>query len=579
MPECDNDSVQLAGESSFTFRDLQLLGRSSVNSPLRVIALVDFDCFYAQCESVRLGLPEDQPLGVQQFKHVIAINYPARAAGLRKVVTAFEAKQKCPNIVLQHVPTWREGDTMWSYRDDVREHMSTDKSSLDYYRLQSRRAIEVVKDFLPASLQKIEKASIDEIFLDLSSQVHGVLLKRHSDLLASTGASLDTPLPKPWTELLDWGKSQLIVSDASEEDAIAPDWSDVALHIGAEIVQELRQQIHQQLRYTCSAGIAHNKILAKLAAGHNKPNNQTVVRKRDVNTFLSTYKFSKLRGLGGKLGQGASKAFNTDSIADLLDVTLKEMQSKLGPESGTWVYRAIRGIDYNEVTSRTQIQSMLSAKTFTPSISGLEQAERWLRIFGRLEEQEGRRPRTLAVHHHINGRFGPTRSRQTSIPPSAKLDVACLVTLAMSLLKQICREGPAWPCLTLSISVSDFSDADTGNQSIASFMTMAFSSSEQDSASRVPRQQIDTRPEQSSKKRTIVDFLSLDSSPATASFANDPESDARTMSSRKSSKVHRTTSEDSKGLYQCPNCSKAIPAADVLEHLDWHAAVDLRDEL
>jgi DNA polymerase eta len=120
--------------SKFTHRDLRLLSKSSVHSPLRVITLIDFDCFYAQCESVRLGLPPSQPLGVQQFKHVIAMNYAARAAGLKKVTWAEEARKRCPEIVLQHVPTWRPPDTTWRYRDDAVEHMDTDKASLDYYR-------------------------------------------------------------------------------------------------------------------------------------------------------------------------------------------------------------------------------------------------------------------------------------------------------------------------------------------------------------------------------------------------------------------------------------------------------------
>jgi nucleotidyltransferase/DNA polymerase involved in DNA repair len=32
-----------------------------------VIAHIDLDAFYAQCEMVRLGVPEDKPLAVQQW--------------------------------------------------------------------------------------------------------------------------------------------------------------------------------------------------------------------------------------------------------------------------------------------------------------------------------------------------------------------------------------------------------------------------------------------------------------------------------------------------------------------------------
>lgn len=40
---------------------------------------------------------------------------------------------------------------------------NTDKVSLDPYRLESRKILSVVKESLPAALQKVEKASIDEV--------------------------------------------------------------------------------------------------------------------------------------------------------------------------------------------------------------------------------------------------------------------------------------------------------------------------------------------------------------------------------------------------------------------------------
>ena len=53
--------------SRFTFRHLAQLASCSTSSPLRVVAHVDLDAFYAQCEMVRLNVPEDQPLAVQQW--------------------------------------------------------------------------------------------------------------------------------------------------------------------------------------------------------------------------------------------------------------------------------------------------------------------------------------------------------------------------------------------------------------------------------------------------------------------------------------------------------------------------------
>ena len=51
--------------SKFTYKHLSLLSQSSTSCPLRVIAHIDLDAFYAQCEGVRLGIAEDQPLAVQ----------------------------------------------------------------------------------------------------------------------------------------------------------------------------------------------------------------------------------------------------------------------------------------------------------------------------------------------------------------------------------------------------------------------------------------------------------------------------------------------------------------------------------
>jgi DNA polymerase eta len=121
--------------SQFTYRNLSQMASYNTSCPLRVVAHIDLDCFYAQAEMVRLGVPEDQPLAVQQwwvccFPHtvhvssilcqltrqrqgLIAVNYPARAYGIGRMCTVTEAKKLCPNLIAQHVATWREGDDKW----------------------------------------------------------------------------------------------------------------------------------------------------------------------------------------------------------------------------------------------------------------------------------------------------------------------------------------------------------------------------------------------------------------------------------------------------------------------------------
>lgn len=53
--------------SQFTYRHFNQMASYNTSCPLRVVAHLDLDCFYAQVEMVRLGIPEDKPLAVQQW--------------------------------------------------------------------------------------------------------------------------------------------------------------------------------------------------------------------------------------------------------------------------------------------------------------------------------------------------------------------------------------------------------------------------------------------------------------------------------------------------------------------------------
>lgn len=49
------------------------------------------------------------------------------------------------------------------------------------------------------------------------------------------------------------------------------------LAIGSQIAADIRSALSVELGITCCAGIAHNKLLAKIAGGQHKPNQQTTV--------------------------------------------------------------------------------------------------------------------------------------------------------------------------------------------------------------------------------------------------------------------------------------------------------------
>ena len=186
------------------------------------------------------------------------------------------------------------------------------------YRKESRKILQVFQEFCPI----VEKASIDESFLDLTSTVRSLLLSNYPLLKEVPPTGLDTLLPRPkemGIERIDWDektvgnlvpregqkKEKLIrmdsngnqlpppssspskpstfdpqldldLDDSEEEEEEEPEitWSDIALSLGAKLVHTIRSTTRERLGYTCSAGIATNKMLSKLCSGWKKPNAQ-----------------------------------------------------------------------------------------------------------------------------------------------------------------------------------------------------------------------------------------------------------------------------------------------------------------
>ncbi|KAI5257972.1 sister chromatid cohesion protein Eso1 [Aureobasidium subglaciale] len=605
-------SSQRRRKSAFSYRQLSQLASSATSCPLRVIAHIDLDAFYAQCEMVRLGIPPDKPLAVQQWQGLIAINYPARAFGLNRHVTITEAVKLCPGLIMQHVATWKEGDEKWAYHEDSFKNMATHKVSLDPYRLESRRILAVIKDHLPASpVSKVEKASIDEVFLDLSTHVHGIMLERFPELKGPPPYDDPTEqLPRPPTTALEWDTDALVDLDSTETEDDDPDWDDVAMVIASEIVRGVRAKIYEELKYTCSAGVARNKMLAKLGSAHKKPNQQTIIRNRAVQHFLSDFKFTKIRNLGGKLGDEIVAAFSTDTVKDLLEVPVEQLKKKLGDDTGTWLYNIIRGEDHGEVNPRTQIKSMLSAKSFRPSINTLETAVRWIRIFvadifSRLVEEgvleNKRRPKTLNLYHRQGAQ---TRSKSASIPMGRTMDEALLFDAAKGLLAQVIADGRAWPCANLSLSVSGFEEGVTGNKGIGGFLlrgddAKAISAALRESSKprnpetpppskrrRVEESGIQrffgARQESSgavSEKEEREDFRE-EAEEAHSPFDIPPSAQLRSDDvSRSHAGEQRVESTKDNGRYTCSRCNSSLLVTEQGEHDDWHFAKDLAADL
>ena len=100
----------------------------------------------------------------------------------------------------------------------------------------------------------------------------------------------------------------------------------------------MRAEVFKQTEFRCSAGIAHNKVMAKLIAGLHKPNKQTLLPSDQINQLFQKISIGKVRGLGGKLGESVMETFNCTTMGDLAKVSLLNL---LTCRVAKWLFRPL----------------------------------------------------------------------------------------------------------------------------------------------------------------------------------------------------------------------------------------------
>jgi nucleotidyltransferase/DNA polymerase involved in DNA repair len=141
------------------------------------------------------------------------------------------------------------------------------------------------------------------------------------------------------------------------------------MRVAATIVHEIRSSIMKELQITCSAGIAKNKLLARIASNLNKPNQQTIILRRGVETLLSHLPIEKLPKIGNKIGKEKLEEIKRLELVNCIDLqkySLQEMKTMFGETGGRWLYDACRGDDFEEVLKKGPTKKIMRSMTLTP---------------------------------------------------------------------------------------------------------------------------------------------------------------------------------------------------------------------
>ena len=136
------------------------------------------------------------------------------------------------------------------------------------------------------------------------------------------------------------------------------------------IAQDIRQKIQQRLGITASAGIASNKLLAKVASDWNKPDGQTVVLPNNVAAFVKELPLKKIPGVG-RVTLQKMQGLGLNTCGDLQRWSETEIVSHFGKFGDRLVsYRF--GVDNRAVTNSRQRKSLSVERTFESNLNALQ---------------------------------------------------------------------------------------------------------------------------------------------------------------------------------------------------------------
>jgi DNA polymerase IV len=232
----------------------------------KIILHIDMDAFFASVEQAVNPAYRGKPLLVgsrgKKFHTVVAAcSYEAKAFGIHSGMATKDALRLCP----------------WA------EFVPADSAKYVY---TSDRIEEILKGYS----DRMERASIDEFYLDLSSQ---------------------------------------------------------GLKTAVSIAREIKQQIKETFFITASIGIAPAKIIAKMAAKAGKPDGLLVLEEKNVLSFLENLLIEKVPGIGAHLKDYLNN-ISVFTCGQLNRVNPLDLIRRFG-KVGLWMAQVSRGEDDEEV--------------------------------------------------------------------------------------------------------------------------------------------------------------------------------------------------------------------------------------
>jgi DNA polymerase IV (DinB-like DNA polymerase) len=219
------------------------------------------------------------------------------------------------------------------------------------------------------------------------------------------------------------------------------------------IAERIKKKIKQQEGLTCSIGIGPNKLVAKMASKHQKPDGLTVIKDNEVKGFFDNLPVSKIHGIGGKTTEVLDELGIKNAI-DLANSNVSVLEEKFGKNKAKLLLDKARGIDDSPVEpkERQQISRLGTLKEDTSDLEMIFEKIKELSIDMKKKiEKQKVSFRTVSIITIDTTLKTQTRSQTVEISN----DLDSVLPIAKSLLQNFLQENSDKKLRRVGIRVSN----------------------------------------------------------------------------------------------------------------------------
>lgn len=226
----------------------------------------------------------------------------------------------------------------------------------------------------------------------------------------------------------------------------------------AAVARTIKREIRERTALTASVGVAHNKLLAKLASDMDKPDGLTMIRPQDVEAILDPLPVRRLHGIGRR---------TTERLEEQGLYTLGQLRR--APDSVLWPLfrretRTMReraaGLDDRPVVADTPLKQVSAEETFETDIRDHDELYRRLARLAEVTTARLRARQLKAgqVFIKVRQRDFVTFTRQRSFTPPTQ-ERRLVAEVAGMLLRRWFEDHPRVAVRLLGVGVSHLSPA------------------------------------------------------------------------------------------------------------------------